>query len=160
MLRILVLQEDYFQLHLISTQNLNTNKSILGRVYYRTTLWSHVCEETNKPRLCIETTPTKTNTQINTCLVMAAVNVRSSSMWNMRSPPLTYSMTRKRCSLVWKLEWKPVRKGGFFCSDKTCRSLSTPSTSSSFTMRSFFMLFMAYTSFVALCSARKTCCSY
>ena len=27
-----------------------------------------------------------------------------SRMWNMRSPPLIYSMTKKRCSSVWKQE--------------------------------------------------------
>ncbi len=90
-------------------------------------------------------------------LVMSSVNLRSSNMWNMRSPPFTYSMTRNKCSLVWKLECKPVRNGGFFCSDKTCRSFSTPSTSSSSIIKSFFMLLMAYTSLVLLCSAKNTC---
>ena len=75
----------------------------------------------------------------------------------MRSPPLMYSMTKKRWSCVWKQLCMLVRKGDFFCSANTLRSFSVHSTSSSCTTKSFLRLLMAYTSFVVLCSARNTC---
>jgi hypothetical protein len=64
-------------------------------------------------------------------------------MWNIKSPPLMYSMTKKRWLVVWKQEWSPVRNGGFSWRARTLRSLSVHSTSSSWTIRSFFKLLMA-----------------
>ena len=90
-------------------------------------------------------------------LVCDSGNLPNSRMWNIRSPPLMYSMTKKRWSLVWKQEWRPVRKGGFFCIANTFRSFRVHSTSSSWMIKSFFKLLMAYTSRVPLCSARNTC---
>lgn len=76
-------------------------------------------------------------------LVWFSANWPRYRMWNMRSPPLTYSMTKKRCSDVWKQEWRLVRKGGLPCMASTLRSFIVHSTSSSCTIRSFFKLLMA-----------------
>ena len=90
-------------------------------------------------------------------LVWTSENRPSSNIWNMRSPPLIYSITKNRWSRVWKQEWRDVRKGGLPRRARTLLSLRVHSTSSSCTTKSFFNDFIAYTSLDALCSARNTC---
>jgi len=112
---------------------------------------------------------------LHTYTATGSLNLPNCWIWNIKSPPFTYSITKNKRScknmykfyiqflffqdiltIVWKQECNWTRKGGFSPSARTRFSIMVHSTSSSWMITSFLSILMAYNSSLPLRSASKT----